>query len=469
MSRASAGRRRPTSTTATTMISLAAWWEFHIFKTERILSMPERWAEMLPALGKNAVLHKIMKCKHDINTAAVELAKGELIWRNNSGGDKRSRTNFSTFDETAATMKAKVHFLKMLEHRLERAGSAYCDEDIDFSMALRVYIAEKEQDIKKVADSWFETSTEFRERAAAELSRREDFPGPDGNEVTEEDDLTGEEAGGEGAAADRNEEVMVTDADIEDILDTVEDEDDETDKDETAAQEDEENEDGTGNKKEAGKEEDATGNKKDNHVEADDKKVKKEETPEDKKEGEEEKEAEEEQKETLPAPIPRTTAQEQTHLHPYCLSLQDGAADLPVWLRKMRTYFALSNHSEKEPTIQKAIVMAHMDVEMGKFLAQEMESNGAEANLTNMLAAIQYILDQMYPRCTRCGETEDYQRNPHDLHNPDCLTKEMEEEEEDPEEGEKGEKAKNAEGKNEATLEKKGAKGEEKPTKTVTA
>ena len=37
--------------------------------------MPERWAEMLPALGRNAVLHKIVKCKHDINTAAAELAK----------------------------------------------------------------------------------------------------------------------------------------------------------------------------------------------------------------------------------------------------------------------------------------------------------------------------------------------------------------------------------------------------------
>ena len=65
------------------MISLASWWEFHIFKTERILSMPERWAEMLPALGRNAVLHKIVKCKHDISTAAVELAKGELVWAGN--------------------------------------------------------------------------------------------------------------------------------------------------------------------------------------------------------------------------------------------------------------------------------------------------------------------------------------------------------------------------------------------------
>ena len=54
VSRGSSRRRRPTSTRATTMISLASWWEFHIFKTERILSMPERWAEMLPALGKNA-------------------------------------------------------------------------------------------------------------------------------------------------------------------------------------------------------------------------------------------------------------------------------------------------------------------------------------------------------------------------------------------------------------------------------
>ena len=293
------------------MISLASWWEFHIFKTERILSMPERWAEMLPALGRNAVLHKIVKCKHDISTAAVELAKGELVWRNNSGGNKRSRSNFSTFDETAATMKAKVHFLKMLERRFERARSAYSEEDMDTSMALREYIADKEQDIKKIADSWSETSAEFRDKASAELARRENLPALDGDKEMEEDDPTGEEAGDEEeeaeadegeavavAVANPNEEAMVTDADIEDILDAIEDEDEETDKEETFAQEKEEDENEEKGDTEGEKEANVDNKEKtDNHVEAADKKT---------KEKEESKEAEGEQ-EILPVPIPDTT------------------------------------------------------------------------------------------------------------------------------------------------------------------
>ena len=57
-------------------------------------------------------------------------------------------------------------------------------------------------------------------------------------------------------------------------------------------------------------------------------------------------EAEVEQKKVIPAVDPETADGNQEHLRPYCLSLQDGAADLPVWMRKMRTYFLLSNHSE---------------------------------------------------------------------------------------------------------------------------
>ena len=437
VSRGSSRGRRPTSTRATTMISLASWWEFHIFKTERILSMPERWAEMLPALGKNAVLHKIVKCKHDISTAAVELAKGELVWRNNSGGDKRSRSNFSTFDETAATMKAKMHFLKMLERRLERAGSAYSDEDFDTCMALGRYIADKEQDIKRIADKWSETSAEFRNRASAELARRENLPAVEGDE---EDDPTGEEAEAdeedvvETAAATQNEEEMVTDADIEQILDDIEDEDEETDKEDSTVQEEEEEKNDDKGDADGRKEANVDEEKMDNNVEVADKRRKKEDSEKD-EEGKKN-HAEEEQEEIPPVPTPDTQAQEQVHLRPYLLSLQDGAADLPVWMRKMKTYFTLSNFSEKKPSTQQAVVMSCMDNEMGKFLQQEME--GVEANLTNLLAAIQYIFDQMYPRCMRCGETEDYQRNPHDLNNSGCLTKEMEEEKEDEEEKEEG-------------------------------
>ena len=204
--------------------------------------MPERWAEMLPGLGKNAVLHRVAKCKHDVNVAAVELAKGEMVWRNNSGGDKRSRANFSTFDETEATMKAKMSFLKMLERRFERAGSAYSDEDLDYSMELRMYIEEKEKDIKKIADSWSETSADFRNKASAELNRRENLPALDGKEEMEQDDPPEEEAKEEKEEAERDQDEavpaaganrdageMVTDAEIEEILDAIEDEDDETD------------------------------------------------------------------------------------------------------------------------------------------------------------------------------------------------------------------------------------------------
>ena len=442
--------------------------------------MPERWAEMLPALGKNAVLHKIVKCKHDINTAAVELAKGELVWRNNSGGNKRSRSNFSTFDETAATMKAKMHFLKMLEHRLERAGSAYSDEDFDTCMALGRYIADKEQDIKRIADRWSETSAEFRNRASAELARRENLPALDGNE---EDDPTGEEAEAdeeevvEAAAATQNEEEMVTDADIEEILDDIEQEDEETDKEDSAVQEEEENEDGGKEGAEGQKEanvndemrvEEANVNdevKMDDNVGVADEKRKEEDS--EKEEAGEEKHAEEKQEEATPMPTPDSKTQEQVHLRPYLLSLQDGAADLPIWMRRMKTYFTLSNFSEKEPSTQQAVVMSYMDDEMGKFLQQEME--GVEANLTNLLAAIQYIFDQMYPRCVRCGETEDYQRNPHCLNNSGCLTKEMEE---DKEESEDKEEDKDAEGcktgGNEATPEGEKEEGEAKSQNILT-
>ena len=50
-----------------------------------------------------------------------------------------------------------------------------------------------------------------------------------------------------------------------------------------------------------------------------------------------------------------------------------------------------------------------------------------QTNLENMLAAVQRIFDEVFPRCVRCGETEDYQRNPHDLENSNCLAGEANE------------------------------------------
>ena len=297
----------------------------------------------------------------------------------------------------------------MLERRFERAGSAYSDEDLDYSMELRRYIEEKEKDIQKIADSWSETSADFRNKASAELNRRENLPALDGKEEMEQDDPPEEEAKEEKEEAERDQDKavpaaganqdageMVTDAEIEEILDAIEDEDDMTDKEEEndvkgkGKVEDEAN---TNNREET----DAmvAAADKETKVAAADKKVKTEVDTEEKKEdekdegGEEEMNAEIEQEEAPPAPAPGAIARDfQAHLRPFCLSLQDGAADLPVWMRKMRTYFLLSNYAEKEPSLQQAVVMAHMDTEMGKFLQQEIMENGVEVNLTNLLAAI---------------------------------------------------------------------------------
>ena len=46
---------------------------------------------------------------------------------------------------------------------------------------------------------------------------------------------------------------------------------------------------------------------------------------------------------------------------------------------------------------------------MRKVLEQEIELTKKQPNLENMLAALQHIFDEVFPRCVRCGETEDYQ------------------------------------------------------------
>ena len=54
-----------------------------------------------------------------------------------------------------------------------------------------------------------------------------------------------------------------------------------------------------------------------------------------------------------------------------------------------------------------------------------------------MLAALQRIFDEVFPRCVRCGETEDYQQDPHDLENSNCLAGEADDEEEEDEDDKK--------------------------------
>ena len=82
--------------------------------------------------------------------------------------------------------------------------------------------------------------------------------------------------------------------------------------------------------------------------------------------------------------------------------------------------------------MQKALFKSNLDDELTKYLDMELEMNNVESNLTNMLAVVQHIFDEFYPRCVCCGDTEDYQRNPHDLNNSDCLAEGIADEEPEP-------------------------------------
>ena len=110
-----------------------------------------------------------------------------------------------------------------------------------------------------------------------------------------------------------------------------------------------------------------------------------------------------------------------THRPNDLLSLQDGAADLATWKKQVGTYFNLTDATKKPVKAQRALFKTLLDEELAKYVDHQIEEDRADININNLLVATQKVFDTLYPRCMRCGETEDYQRNPHHIDNVDCL------------------------------------------------
>ena len=405
-----------------------------------------------------AVRRQVARAIHDFKIAFARVQEGIRMWSN---VEARTFGNFMVYTDAADATVDKMSYAEALLSHYAEVRTGHQDE-IDYEGALREFINDNLGPSTNSVNDWFTTTGEYvaeqwrlEDAVDDSASEAEAAAGADhngGEMITNDDEIEEiidvlddedeEEDGAKAAPADtpsvsvpsprspdvsapsaeHDDGVMITDKDIEDILDTVEDEDKEDDAKEAS-------------KKDADEED---GDKEDNMVEDEDKKEDGGEATTEKPV----KPAEVEQKELAAAEDAKTTGS-QEHLLPYCLSLQDGAAQLPIWFRKVRTYFLVNNLSKEKPDRQWAALSPLLDDDMKKVLHQEMKLYRRQTNLENMLAALQRIFDEVFPRCVRCGETEDYQHDPHDLENSNCLAGEADDEEEEDENDKKEKKTEN--------------------------
>ena len=370
-----------------------------------------------PALRRQAA-----RAVHDFKTAFAKVMEGIRIWNNE---EERTFRNYVIYTDAADVTVDKIRYAEALLNHYAEVRTGHQDET-SYEDALRQFINDNLGPSTNSVNNWFTTTGEYvaeqwrlEEAEGDSTDEAEATAGADHNggemitnddEIEEIIDVLDEEdkkdGGTEAAPADtpsvsipsprsldvsapsaeHDDREMVTDRDVEDILDTVEDENKEDDAKEVSKKDDN----GLDGDKEDGAMEDKD-EKEDGGEATTEKRVKP---------------AEVEQKEMTVAEDAKTAAGSQEHLLPYCLSLQDGAAELPIWFRKVRTYFLFKNLSKEKPDRQWAALSPLLDDDMRKVLHQEMKLYRRQTNLENMLAAVQRIFDEVFPRCVRCGETE---------------------------------------------------------------
>ena len=454
-------------------------------------------------MSEPALRRQIAKCVHDFKIAFGRVREGIRIWSEAKG---RTFGNYMVYTDAADATVDKMRFAEALLNHYAEVRTGH-QQEIDYENGFREFVNDNLGPSTNSVNDWFTTTAEYVE----EQWKLEDAEGDPNNSeakaavgtdhdsyemITDEDEVQEttdqlddedneshvDEAAEETTDQLDNEdneshadEAAPADDEIEEIIDVLENENEEDDKvgkvpantpntsappaehdseemvtdkdleDILDAEEDENKEDDT-------READEKGDNGEKKCRKDDGEEATTEEPAKPAKGKK-------QKELVTAKDTEVTVGNQEHLLPYCLSLQDGAADLPIWVRKVRTYFLVKKLSKQEPEVQWAALSSLLDDDTKKALEQEIELTEKQPNLENMLAALQNVFDEVFPRCVRCGETEDYQRNPHDLNNRDCLAGEADDEEDEDEDDKKG---KGAEEEKEAAEE--GKKEEEKKT-----
>ena len=403
-----------------------------------------------------AVRRQAARAVHDFRIAFARVQEGIRAWNNR---EARTFANYMIYTDAADVTVDKMRYAEaLLSHYAEvRIGN---HGEREYEDGLREFINDNLGPSANSVNDWFTTTREYAAEqwrledaaddlaAEAEAAAGADHNGgemiannneaeaaagadhndgemiTDDNEDEEDDGANADPADTPNApvpsprspnvpapSAEDDDGEMVTDKDIEDILDAVEDEDVEADDGKS-----------TTDKPVKPAEAEATTEKEKKMVDAEDEKK-----TENIVTGSANMDAEDEKKELAVAKDGKTTTGSQEHLLPYCLSLLDGAAQLPIWFRKVRTYFLVNNLSKETPDRQWAALADLVDDDMKKLLHHEMKIYRSQTNLENMCAALQRIFDEVYPRCVRCGETEDYQHDPHDLENSNCLAGEANE------------------------------------------
>ena len=83
------------------------------------------------------------------------------------------------------------------------------------------------------------------------------------------------------------------------------------------------------------------------------------------------------------------------------LSSEDGVVFFQAWKDTVKTYFKMSGHLEKTPELQKTILRTLIDAKLVKTLDADLRDSEVTTDLTNMLATLDTVFDDLYPLNSR--------------------------------------------------------------------